>query len=203
MSQEHPKHARPDHPIHEILANRWSPYAFEPRPVPEEDLLRCFEAARWAPSSYNEQPWTFLLARRQDEDEFEKMLGCLAEANQKWARNVSALILTVVSRNFSLDGRLNKAAEHDIGLAAANFSAQATALGLHVHQMIGIHPDHAREVYSVPEGHDVFTAIAVGYAAEGDGANEALLERDQKPRSRKPLAEAVFSGSWGQRTWPE
>ncbi|MDY7094669.1 MAG: nitroreductase family protein [Acidobacteriota bacterium] len=203
MSQEHPKHADPDYPIHDLLAHRWSPYAFEPKAVPEEDLRRCLEAARWAPSSYNEQPWSFLLARRQDEEEFHKMLGCLAEANQKWAQNVSALILTVVRRNFTRDDRPNKAAEHDIGLAAANLSAQATALGLHVHQMIGIQPDHAREVYDIPEGHDAFTAIAIGYAAEGDGADEALRQRDSKPRSRKPLEEWVFSGSWGHRAWPE
>jgi nitroreductase len=203
MSQEHPKYADPDYPIHDLLAHRWSPYAFEPKPVPEDDLRSCLEAARWAPSSYNEQPWSFLLARRQDEEEFQKMLGCLAEANQKWARNVSALILTVVSRKFSRDGRPNKACEHDIGLAAASLGVQATHLGLHVHQMIGLKPDHAREVYGVPEDHDVFTAIAIGYAAEGDGADEAMLQRDRKPRSRKPLEEWVFSGSWGHRAVPE
>jgi len=203
MSQHHPKHAAPDYPIHDLLADRWSPYAFEPKPISEEDLRSCLEAARWAPSSYNEQPWSFLLARRQDEEEFHKMLGCLVEGNQKWARNTSALILTVLRRNFTRDDRPNKAAEHDIGLAAANLSAQATALGLHVHQMIGIQPDHAREVYGIPEGHQAFTAIAIGYAAEGDGADEALLQRDRKPRSRKPLEEWVFSDSWGHRAWTE
>lgn len=197
MSEIHPKHATPDHPIHDLIAQRWSPYAFAPRPIPEEDLEMCLEAARWAPSSYNDQPWSFLLARRQDEEAFERLLGCLNPGNQAWARDAGALLLTVVRRAFHHNGKPNKACEHDIGLAAATLSVQATALGLHVHQMIGIDPDKARETYGVPEGHDVLTAIAIGYADTSRDRQDELAGRDAKSRSRRPLAETVFSGAWG------
>lgn len=196
MSQDHPKHADPDHPIHSLIAERWSPYAFEPTPISDEELLSCLEAARWAPSSYNAQPWSFLVARRQDEEEFERLLGCLAEPNQRWAKDVSVLMIAVTRRRFEHNDQPNRAAEHDIGLAAANLTLQATALGLFVHQMIGIDPEKARATYDIPEGHDALTAIAIGRLASGRA--DALAERDGKARSRKPLSDFVFAGSWGE-----
>ena len=198
MTQQHPKHATPDHPIHELIAHRWSPYAYAPRPVPEADLETCLEAARWAPSSYNDQPWTFLLARRQDEAEFETMLSCLLPGNQAWAKDAGALLLTVVRRRFAHNGNPNKAAEHDIGLAVGMLVVQATELGLHVHQMIGLDAEKARQTYGVPEGHDVLTAIAIGYADTSGERTDDLAARDAKARSRRALAESVFGGRWGE-----
>src|SRR3954464_7401388 len=101
MNTGHPKVARPDRPILPVIAERWSPYAFDPRPVEREKLLSCLEAARWAASSYNEQPWTYILAERMNQAEFAKALGCLVEGNQGWAKNAGVLILTAVSRNFT------------------------------------------------------------------------------------------------------
>jgi len=138
------KQARSKHSIHELIASRWSPYTFDPRPVEPDKLLSCLEAARWAASSYNEQPWSFIVARREDEAQFDQMLGCLVEANRAWAKNAGVLILTVVSRFFTRNGKPNRVAEHDIGLAAGNLTVQATALGLHVHQMAGIDTSSAR-----------------------------------------------------------
>jgi len=191
------KQASTDHPIHELLSERFSPYLFEPRSVERDKLLACLEAARWSASSYNEQPWTFLVAERDNTEEFEKMLACLAEANQSWAKNAGALILTVVSTKFKKNGKPNRVAEHDIGLAAASFTFQATALGLHVHQMAGIEMSKCQTAYDIPEDHKAFTAIAVGYAAQLEG-DSAMAERDQAPRSRKPLSEFVFQGGWGK-----
>jgi Nitroreductase family len=134
------KNAATDHPILELLSERWSPYGFEARSVPEADLRSLFEAARWAASSYNEQPWNYLVATREDSVEFARLLGCLVEANQAWAKNAPVLVLRVVSLQFAKNEQDNRAAVHDLGLAAGNLLVEATARGLFVHQMIGILP---------------------------------------------------------------
>jgi nitroreductase len=195
----HPKHATPNHLILPVIAERWSPYAYDPRPVEREKLLSCLEAARWAASSYNEQPWTFILAERTDQAAFAKALDCLVEGNRGWAKSVGVLMLTVVARNFTKNGKPNKAAEHDLGLAAGNMVLQATALGLQGHQMIGIEPAKVRAEYKVPEGFDPHTAIALGYpAAVQPGTTDPLGQRDLVRRTRKALSEIVIAGSWGQ-----
>jgi len=205
MNQAHPKHADAAHPIHPLLAQRFSPYLFEPRPVEDDKLLACLEAGRWAPSSYNEQPWTVFLGKRENREAFDRLLDCLVEANQGWAVHAGALLLTVTHRKFSRNGKPNKAAEHDVGLFAANFSVQATALGLHVHQMIGIEPAKARQALNVPEDYDPLTALAVGYAADAahpetrdDEQKVKLAERDLAPRQRRPLEQWVFTNRWGE-----
>src|SRR5213080_1322606 len=104
------KRAATDHPVHELIAQRWSPYAFADRPVSREDLLSLFEAARWAPSSYNEQPWTYILATKEDPEGYAKVLSCLVEGNQAWAKNAPVLALACTSLNFARDGRPNAAA---------------------------------------------------------------------------------------------
>jgi nitroreductase len=194
------KRASTDSPIVELLAMRYSPYVFEPRPVDEGQLLACLEAARWAPSSYNEQPWSFLVARRTHADEFAQMLSCLLEANQAWAQYASVLLLTVVCQTFSRNGKPNRVAEHDVGLAAANFAVQATALGLAVHQMAGVDLDKARRVYQIPDTHQPLTGIALGHAATPQpGDSDPLAHRDLAPRTRKPLSEIVFAGQWARK----
>ena len=122
---KNPKVARPDHPVLPVIAERWSPYAYDPRPVERDKLLSCLEAARWAPSSYNEQPWTYILAERADAAAFARLVDCLVEGNQAWAKNVGALIVTVVSRLFKKNGKPNAACEHDVGLAAGNLALRS------------------------------------------------------------------------------
>jgi nitroreductase len=190
---------KPDHPIHELITRRWSPYGFADRPVSEDDLRSLFEAARWAPSSYNEQPWSYLVARKEDREAFETLLSCLVEGNQAWARNAPALALGVVSLNFQRNGKPNKAAVHDLGLAAGNLVLEATARGLSVHQMIGILPDRARELYGIPEGYEAYTGLAIGYPGEPDNLPQEIKKRDQARRGRKPLGEFLFTGKWGQQ----
>ncbi len=188
-----------DHPILTPIAARFSPYAFEPRTIEKAKLLSCLEAARWAASSFNEQPWSFIIALREDKAEFAKMLACLGEPNQEWAKDAGALILTVVCKTFTRNGTPNRVAEHDLGQAAANLAIQATDEGMQVHQMAGVNLTQIRQAYNVPATHEPMTAIAIGYAADPDtAANKELASRDTVARSRKPLSEWVFTGGWKQ-----
>ena len=191
------KTASPDYPIHEPLAARWSPYAFEDRLVPAADLRSLFEAARWAPSSFNEQPWRYIVATKDDPEQFQRLLSCLVEGNQIWAKAAPVLALGVVSLRFALNAQDNRAAVHDLGLAAGNLLVEATVRGLFVHQMIGILPDKAREIYGIPEGFEAWTGLAIGYKGAPTSLPARLRERDLAPRHRKPLREFVFSGQWG------
>ena len=192
------KKASTDYPIHDLLAERWSPYGFEDRPVAQADLRSLFEAARWAASSYNEQPWSYFVATRENPEEFARPLSCLVEANQAWAKAAPVLALGVVSLRFARNNKDNRAAVHDLGLAAGNLLVEATARGLCVHQMIGILPDKAREVYQIPEHNEAWTAMAIGYKGDPAKLPDALKERDLTPRQRKPLSQFVFTGKWGQ-----
>jgi len=194
----HPKQASPDHPISELITKRWSPYGYSDRPVSKEDLRALFEAARWAPSSYNEQPWSYVVATKDDPENFKKVLSCLVEGNQAWAIAAPVLAIGCTSLNFTRNGQSNAAAVHDLGIAAANLCVEATARGLQVHQMIGILPEKARQVFHVPEGVRPLTGLAIGYAADPATLPEKIKERDQAPRTRKKLAEFVFGGDWGK-----
>ena len=192
-----PKQAAPDHPIHELLTKRWSPYAFADRHVTDEDLRSIFEAARWAASSYNEQPWRYIVAKKADAAEFERLLSCLVEGNQAWAKAAPVLVIGCTHLNFARNSKPNAAAIHDLGLASASLSMEATARGLFVHQMIGIVPDKVSVLYRVPQGVQPLTGLAIGYAADPDTLPEKYRERDLAPRMRNHLSEFVFGSEWG------
>ena len=192
------KGAGPDHPIHELLAQRWSPYAFDGRPVAAEDLASLFEAARWAASSFNEQPWRYLVATKDKPEAFDRILSCLVEANQTWAKSAPVLALAAVSLRFDRNDKPNRAAHHDLGLASANLVIEATSRGLHVHQMIGILPERAHQLFAVPDGCEVLTGLAIGYRSTDSSAAEALRQRDETPRNRRSLEQFVFSDEWGR-----
>jgi len=189
--------ATTDYPIHELIAKRWSPYCFDERSVTDEDLRSLFEAARWAPSSFNEQPWSYVVAKKENSEEFTRLLSCLVEVNQVWAKAAAALALGITSLKFARNGKPNRAAIHDLGLSNGNLVLEATARGLSVHQMAGIFPDKAREIYEVPEGYEPMVAIAIGYAGERKDLPQELAQRDIARRPRKPLKEIIFSGKWG------
>jgi len=186
------------HSILDLLRRRWSPIAFAPKPVEREKLQSILEAARWSASSFGAQPWSFLVAERGDAAEFEKMLSCLADKNQEWARHAGVLLISVAAVNFAHNGKPNRHAFHDVGQAAAYLTVEAMELGLWVHQMAGIHLEKIREIYSIPEGYEPVAGIAVGYATTPEHLPESLQQRHVSPRSRKPLGEFVFSGKWGQ-----
>jgi nitroreductase len=191
------KRASTDYPVHELIAARWSPYTFQDRPVPDADLRSLFEAARWAASSFNEQPWTYIVATKEHPDQFQRLLSCLFEFNQGWAKAAPVLALGVVTLKSARDGRDNPAAFHDLGLAAGNLLVEATARGIDVHQMMGIFPDKAREIFTIPAGYEARTALAIGYRGDPTQFPEALQQREQRPRQRKPLSQFVFSDTWG------
>jgi nitroreductase len=180
------KQATLDHPIHELLAKRWSPYAFSNQPVSAADLRALFEGARWAASSYNEQPWRYLVAMQKDPEAFELMLSCLVEGNQPWARSAPVLALGCVGLKFALNDQPNAAAEHDLGAASACLTLEATARGLFVHQMIGILPDRARELYQIPDGFRALTGLAIGYLGNLNHLPPKYQERDLAPARGSP-----------------
>ncbi len=190
------KKASTDHQIHECLSERWSPYAFDSGPVSDADLESLFEAARWAPSAYNEQPWRYIVARRADSELFGKVLSCLVEGNRVWAAFAPVLALGVASRRFSRNGRENGTALHDLGLASANLLVEATSRGLFVHQMSGILPGRARELFGIPEGFDAITGLAVGRLGDPGGLPADVASRDLEPRTRNPLSRFVFGARW-------
>lgn len=192
----HSKDARPDHPIEPLLARRWSPYSFADRDVPTEDLLAVLEAARWAASSYNEQPWRYILARRAEPEAFQQMLSCLVEGNQQWAQHAPVLLIGVAMLRFARNGKPNKAAVHDLGLAAGNLCTEATARGLNVHQMIGIVPGRVRQLYKVPDEAEPLTALAIGYLGDGSNLPESIAQRDAGRRDRRALSQFVFEQAW-------
>ncbi len=189
--------AETNYPVQELIAARWSPYAFADRPVAKEDLLSLFEAARWAPSSYNEQPWSYVVATKADSEGYELLLSCLVEGNQVWAKAAPVLALGCTSLNFARDGKPNAAALHDLGLASANLCLEATARGLVVHQMIGIVPSRARVLFQIPDVVQPLTGLAIGYPGDPANMPENLRARDAARRPRKPLAAFVFDGKWG------
>jgi nitroreductase len=185
-------------PIHEILTHRWSPRAFDARPVEPEKLRALFEAARWASSSYNAQPWFFIVATKDDPANFKRVLECFVEFNQSWAKGAPAVALSVAGLKMQHNGQDNRHAYHDVGQASATMALQATALGLQIHQMAGILPDKAREVFSIPEGFDAVAGIALGYPGDPAALPEQLREREVGPRQRKPASSFVFTGEWGK-----
>jgi nitroreductase len=185
-------------PIHELLGRRWSPRAFSSRVVSPQTLGSLFEAARWAPSSFNEQPWAYLVATKESPEEFQKLLSTLVEGNRAWAEHAPVLILSVAKKNFEQNGKPNRHAFYDAGQASMSLVIQATASGLCAHQMAGFSPEKARELFSIPPEWDPAAVIALGYAPEMDAIPEPFRAKELAPRSRKSLEDFVFSGKWRQ-----
>ncbi len=192
------KPAETKYPIHELLRQRWSPRAFSDRMVEPENLRSLLEASRWAPSSYNEQPWNFIMATKEDRTEYDRLLSCLTETNILWAQKAPVLMVSVAKLHFTETGQPNRHAFHDVGLASENLAIQATSMGLFVHMMAGFYPDKVRELFKIPEGYEPVAAIALGYPGDPQTLPERLRERELTPRRRKLLQEFVFTGQWGK-----
>jgi nitroreductase len=187
-----------DHPVHELILKRWSPRAFSEKSVPDEVLQSLFEAARWSPSSNNEQPWAFLVATKDDPETYAKELSTLVEFNQAWAKSAPVLVISVSRMAFAKNGTPNRNAFYDTGAAVAHLTSEATARGLYVHQMAGFDPKKAKETFGIPEGWEPISAFTIGYLGDPETLSDALRERELAPSTRKPLAEFVMSGKWGQ-----
>lgn len=192
------KPASTDLPLHPLLAERWSPRAFDASVIDASEIATLFEAARWAPSCFNAQPWRFLVAARQDAPAFERLLACLVPANQSWAKEASVLAVGLVELAFAHNGKPNAWAQHDLGLALSQLVTQATSQGLSAHMMAGFDAAQLRESYGVPEGFEPLTAIALGRATEPSRLPEALAARETAPRERRPLRELCFGTRFGE-----
>ena len=186
-----------DFPIHELLRRRWSPRAFADKRVPAAELCSLFEAARWALSCFNDQPWAYLVATKEYPEEYQRMLSILIEWNQAWAAAAPVLALSVARTSFHHNGKPNRHALHDVGAASTSLALEATARGLFIHQMGGFDADKARATFHIPDGWEPVAAIAIGYAGDPASLPDELRQRELEPRSRKPLSEFVMSGTWG------
>ena len=192
------KPAKTDHDIQPLLKRRWSPRAFGHQPVEREKVLRLLEAARWAASSNNEQPWTYLVATKDQPEDFAKLLACLVPGNQAWAKDAPVLMISICKTFFDRNQKPNVVAQHDVGAASAQLTMEATDQGLFVHQMAGIDHEKIRADFQLPPGHEPVAALAIGYPGNPDELAEPYKSRESAERTRKPLSQFVYTGTWGK-----
>ena len=183
---------RAGHPVDEIFLDRWSPRAMTGEGLPEEELLTLFEAARWAPSSYNNQPWRIMYARRGTAH-WQTFFDLLVPGNQAWAKDAAALLLFASKETFDFNGKPYPTHSFDTGAAWENLALQGASKGLVVHGMQGFDYEKARAALNIPEGFRVEAMAAVGRPGDPEQLPESLRERE-KPSDRKPLAETVCEG---------
>lgn len=200
-----PENADFSYPVHELIGKRASGRAFSSKSVDVATIGSLLEAARWAASCSNEQPWSFVVTdkltkkvtEKDDPSAYDRLLKCLVDFNIQWAQHAPVLILSVARLNFASTGKPNRHALYDVGQAAANLALQATALGLMAHQMAGFDVEKARSEFLIPGGHEPASVIAVGYPGDPASLPDKLRERELAPRRRKPLRSFVFSDAWG------
>lgn len=192
------KPASVQYPVHDLIRRRWSPVSFADRNIEREKIGSLLEAARWASSSFNEQPWRFIIATKDDPAEFGRMLDCIVPANVEWAQSAPLLIITVAKHAFTKNEKANRHAWHDVGSATTNLILQAVSMGIFVHSMAGFDAEKARATYSIPRDFEAVAAHALGYPGDWTSLPEGLQQRQTSPRSRKSLPEIAFTGEWGQ-----
>jgi nitroreductase len=185
--------------IHDIIKARWSPRAFDPaKQVNHDDLLALLEAAHWAPSCFNDQPWRFVVCdKATDNTSWQNALAILVEKNRLWAKNAPVLILAVAMENFGHNGKPNRWASYDTGAASVSLCFQATAMGMSVHQMGGFDAEKAREVFNLPADCLPMSMIAIGYQAEVDILDDDFKEAELATRTRALLNDRFYVGQWG------
>lgn len=188
-------HRQSEYPIESLLLSRWSPRAMSGEKVDPSDLHRLFEAARWAPSSYNEQEWRFLFANRET-PQWKLFFDLLVEGNQAWCQQAGTLIVIVSAKNFARNGKPNSAHTFDAGLATQNLLLQASAMGLVAHPMVGFNRSQARAVLEVPEDHEVEVMLAIGHPGDPQNLPEGVRNMDLNPSGRHPQSEFVMEGKF-------
>lgn len=185
-------------PIHDIIANRWSPRAYDAnKSVSQTQIISLLEAARWAPSCFGDEPWRFIVwDKNQDAAAWEKAFDCIVPGNQTWAKDAPVLILICADTLFSHNQKTNRWANYDTGAAAVSLCLQATSMGLATHQMGGFDGDKTRAAFGIPEQIEMMSMLAVGYVADADTLSDELKERELAPRKRRPLGELFYDGVW-------
>ena len=184
--------------IENVIAERWSGRAYDPNiPVTEAQITALTEAARWAPSCFGDEPWRYILWDKfTDPENWQKAFDCLAEGNQQWAQNAPLLILAASVDTFRQTDKTNRWTGYDTGAASLSLCLQATAMGLMSHQMGGFDTDKIRQAFNLPDNLHLWSMMAIGHAAPLDDLSPEQLERELKPRQRRPLAEQFFHGGW-------
>jgi nitroreductase len=186
------KKANTKHDVLELIRDRWSARAFSNKSIDDKTLFTLFEAASWAASANNEQPWRYIYAKREDKEAFDKIVNCLMAGNQPWAKNAAVLIICVVKTTLGTENKLNIAATHDAGLANATLLLQAVSHGIYGHMMGGYDKAKTKEQFNVPEGYDTVLVMALGYLDSPETLEEPFKTREISPRTRKDLSEFVF-----------
>jgi len=190
------KVASTEFPVIDLIKNRWSPRAFSSDPIEEEKIMSLLEAARWAPSCYNEQPWNFILFKRENREEFNKILDVLSPRNKLWAKGAPLILLSVAKTNFERNGKTNRHALHDVGAAVTNLTMQATSMGLYIHQMAGFNSEKAQQLFKIPDGYKPVSAMAIGYYGNIEDLPDEFKKSETATRRRKPVSDFVFQGTW-------
>lgn len=187
-------------PIEPLIAERWSPRAFDAeKPVTEAQLVQLMEAARWAPSCFNEQPWRYVVCdRNRSKEDWQKALECLVEGNRSWAERAPILMAAIADTQFARDGKKNRWCEYDTGAASENLCLQAAALGLAAHQMGGFDAQAVIDSFHVPEHCTPIAMIAVGHPGDANLLRENARESEFKARERRTLGEFAFLGDWNK-----
>ncbi|WMN05960.1 nitroreductase family protein [Marivirga arenosa] len=184
-----------------LLKERKSTVAFSDEPINTTQLEQIFEATRWAASCFNEQPWRFIVATKENETLYKKVLNGINPHNQNWAKNAPVLMIAIAKKTFSMNGAENKHSWHDVGLAVGNMSAQATAMGLYLHQMAGIVKENIQQDFEISEDFEVVSAIALGYKLPIEEVPEDLKARESKERTRKEFSEFIYNVDWEKSTF--
>lgn len=192
------KIAKTDIPIFDLFKERWSPRSFRNQPLEHDKLIRIFEAARWSASSFNEQPWRFVIGEQGKGESYNKIFSTLAEGNKVWCKHAPFLMLIIAKQTFSHNGKPNHHAIYDCGQAAAYISMQALKEGIYVHQMAGFSVAKARKLFEIPEDFLPVTAMAAGYPGEPEILPENLQKSETAPRNRRDLATLVFGNIWSR-----
>ncbi|RED97056.1 nitroreductase family protein [Marinoscillum furvescens] len=189
------KEAKTEATLIHAIKDRWSPRAFAAKPIGDEELQNMLEAARWAPSSMNEQPWRFIYAHK-GEPAHQQIVDTLMSGNQTWAQHAPLLIVTIIKTTFDRNGAPNRSAQHDLGLAIGNLTIQGTADGLSFHHMGGVHFDQLAEAFAITDGYEPVTVIAAGYQGDPDTLTDELKSRELAPRKRLTVDEFAGHGKF-------
>ncbi len=186
--------------IQEIIAKRWSPRAFDAtKSVSHEQIIALLEATRWAPSSYNDQPWRFIVCdKTSNPTAWQTAFDCLAPSNQTWVKHASLLLLGCANTILDVNQQANRFAQYDTGAAAENLVLQAASMGLAAHQMGGFNSDLAREKFNIPTQYTPMAMLVVGYEGDANNLPDDLKTRELAERKRKPLGDLFFAGTWGK-----
>lgn len=178
--------------VNQIIRERYSTVIFSSKQIEEDKLASLFEAARWAPSAFNEQPWQFIVGIKNKDENYQKLFDCLVEANKYWAKYAPVLVLSLATKKSSVTGKLNRFAEYDTGMAVGNLLAQATSLSLYAHQMGGYSLSKIKEVFKLNDNYEPMAVMAIGYKCDNDLFPDDLQERESQKRFRKPLDDILF-----------